>query len=205
MFCLRWTDVIKCRLLTPNHLQMPIRSVIHILQSCMRMSDPIWCIECEILSKSRIKKIPRFFSQLNARLNPGCPPTICNDDDGKHNQTVIHIEADAEYDTLHYIWDFRKQPSVLVALTKPNTTMNIKWERFLNDSPSVLEFSNEPTYTMSFVLTKVSVCDDGAVVCVRHANRPKSSTTGPVFYWLIRRLATADGTARFEPALMPHC
>lgn len=37
----------------------------------------------------------------------------------------------------------------------------------------------------------VCVCDDGAVMCVRHANRPKSSTTGPVFYWLIWRLATA--------------
>lgn len=128
-----------------------------------------------------------FCTQLNAHLNPGCPPTICNGDDDNWNetQTVIHIKADGEHDTLHYIWDFRKQPSVLVALTESNTTMNIKWEQFVNDAPSVLEFSNKPKYTMSFVLSKVSVrCTNGRrCACVTQVFRKQVTPKLHTIYW----------------------
>lgn len=169
----------------------------HSIQS--GTSGPIWCTKCEILSMSPLHFFHWFFfflcSQLNAQLNPGCPPSICNDND---TQTVIHIKADAEHDTLHYIWDFRKQPSVLVALTEPNTTMNIKWEGFLNDSPSVLEFSKKPKYTMSFVLTKVRVCVCVCIAmgrwcaCVTQIARNQVNTIALLLHWLIERLATVD-------------
>lgn len=95
---------------------------------------------------------------MKAELNPECPPKICkNSENGDdETKTLVHITADGENDTLHYIWDFTRQPSVLVALTEHNTNISIKWNQLLTDA-NVLTFSKTPKYTMSFVLTKVSI------------------------------------------------
>lgn len=85
-------------------------------------------------------------------MNPGCPSDNCNNDE---LITLIHVRADGDNDTLHYIWDFNRQPSILVALTELNTNVTIKWDQFSNDA-NLLTFSNKPKYTMSFILTKVS-------------------------------------------------
>lgn len=86
-------------------------------------------------------------------MNPGCPLDICNEDDD--TKTLIHVKADGDNDTLHYIWDFNRQPTVLVALTERNSNLTIKWNQISKDAGTVT-FSSKPKYTMSFVLTKVS-------------------------------------------------
>lgn len=94
---------------------------------------------------------------MSAQLNPGCPN--CKDENGDeiNTTTVIHIQADGESDTLHYIWDLRHTPSVLVALTALNTNVTIEWENFNNDTPNSVSFSNKPIYTTTFLFTKVSM------------------------------------------------
>lgn len=96
-----------------------------------------------------------FFFQLSAQLNPNCPASICKNEEVTEKITLIHVQADGDNDTLHYIWDLTRQPSILVALCDRNTTANIQWNKSLNDVNAV-EFSSKPKYTMSFVLTKVS-------------------------------------------------
>lgn len=71
--------------------------------------------------------------------------------------TLIHVQADGENDTLHYIWDLRRQPTILVALCAKDTNVSIEWNKVAMDV-SVVNFTPNPIYTLSFVLTKVSFC-----------------------------------------------
>lgn len=100
-----------------------------------------------------------LFYQLTAQLNPNCPSSICDNDNKNENDsnetTLIHVKAEGENDTLHYIWDLSRQPSVLVALCDRNTNITIKWNKTLKNADAI-EFTTKPMYTMSFVLTKVS-------------------------------------------------
>lgn len=75
---------------------------------------------------------------------------MCNE-----GQTVVHVRAIGDNDTLHYIWDLNRQPSVLVALTELDVNVTIDWDSLSKDV-SRLTFSTKPKYTMSFILTKVS-------------------------------------------------
>lgn len=89
-----------------------------------------------------------IYFQLETSLNPNWD---INDD----SRTVFYVKANGQNDTLHYIWNFNRQPSVLVALTQLNTNVTFKWNEQTKDTEQ-LTFSDKPKYTMSFVLTKVS-------------------------------------------------
>lgn len=58
-----------------------------------------------------------------------------------------------ENDTLHYVWDLSRQPSVLVALCERDANVSINWNE---TDVKTVQFTIKPKYTMSFVLTKVS-------------------------------------------------
>lgn len=93
--------------------------------------------------------------QLSADLNPSCPSDVCSIDEEDSKITLVHIKADGDNDTLHYIWDLSRQPSVLVALCERNTNVTFEWNSTFKDV-SRINFTTKPKYTMSFVLTKVS-------------------------------------------------
>lgn len=77
-------------------------------------------------------------------------------ENGENNKTtLIHVQADGENDTLHYIWDLTRQPTILVALCEKNTNVTIDWDKTFNDAGTI-NFTSKPKYTMTFVLTKVS-------------------------------------------------
>lgn len=99
-----------------------------------------------------------FVHQLSAQLNPGCPATICENVFEDEKITLVHVQADGENDTLHYVWGLsrHRQPTVLVAVCERNTNVTITYNETLKDADNV-QFSTKPKYTMSFVLTKVSV------------------------------------------------
>lgn len=80
---------------------------------------------------------------------------MCENEDVNNKTTLIHVQADGENDTLHYIWDLTRQPTILVALCEKNTNVTIDWDKTLKDAGTV-NFTSKPKYTMSFVLTKVS-------------------------------------------------
>lgn len=80
---------------------------------------------------------------------------MCGNDELNNKTTLIHVQADGDNDTLHYIWDLTRQPTILVALCEKNTNVTIEWTKTLRDADSV-KFSTKPKYSMAFVLTKVS-------------------------------------------------
>ncbi|KAG4065124.1 hypothetical protein HA402_007521 [Bradysia odoriphaga] len=95
------------------------------------------------------------FRTLTAQLNPDCPPEICYNND-PNIITVVHISSDGQHDTLHYVWDFTGKPSVLIALTSPNTNLTINWRNFMdNKQESSIEFSTKPIYTSTVVLNRL--------------------------------------------------
>lgn len=103
---------------------------------------------CDLSSCNKIRKIIRYPFQLETSLNP-------NWDIHDDARTLFYVKANGDNDTLHYIWNLNRQPSVLVALTQLNANVTFKWNQQTKDTEQ-LTFSEKPKYTMSFVLTKVS-------------------------------------------------
>lgn len=54
---------------------------------------------------------------------------MTSDDENCKSQknTLLHIDAEGPNDSLHYLWNFIDNPSVLVALTNKSSKLNIKW------------------------------------------------------------------------------
>lgn len=90
-----------------------------------------------------------YLFQLETSLNPDWD---VHDD----SPTLFYVKANGRNDTLHYIWNFNRQPSILVALTQLNASVTFKWNQQIKDIEQIT-FSENPKYTMSFVLTKVSI------------------------------------------------
>lgn len=95
--------------------------------------------------------------QLSARLNPDCPEDICTPDGNA--LTLIHIRADSDLDTIHYVWDFTGKPTILVALTRKNASLKINWNDFMDAKPSSVQFSETPIYTFMTVINRVRAGD----------------------------------------------
>ncbi|XP_021706130.1 glycosylated lysosomal membrane protein [Aedes aegypti] len=96
--------------------------------------------------------------KLTARLNPDCPEDVCA---GEGNAlTLIHIRADSDLDTIHYVWDFTGKPTILVALTRKNASLKINWYDLLDAKPSSVQFSETPIYTFMTVINRIFQFDD---------------------------------------------
>ena len=111
-----------------------------------------YCVANNIFTFFYIKEFA--WHQLRSWLNHGCG-TICKD----KNLTTVYLRADGQNDTLHYLWDFDGNPSVLLALTSHSASMNISWEDFLLKKKNSITFTEEPMYTFGVVFNKVSVYD----------------------------------------------
>lgn len=111
-------------------------------------------------------------------MNPDCG-ALCKDT----NLTTVHLRADGPNDTLHYLWDFRGNPSVLLALTSPAASLNISWEDFLARRNNSITFSEEPVYTFGVVINKIiefNDMDDTAVINI--ANITRTNILHPKFF-----------------------
>lgn len=73
----------------------------------------------------------------------------------------MHITADSNTggSSLHYIFDLIGKPSVLIAKTPINTSLNINWTQISVDSNCV-KFSNNPEYVFSTVIDKIVLFND---------------------------------------------
>ena len=85
-------------------------------------------------------------------INPGCG-TKCED----NKNVIIHVKADGPNDTLHHIWDFTKNPIIILALSPLNTELLINWTSFKNYEEGAIKFSAPLLYTFSFMLDKVCI------------------------------------------------
>jgi Lysosomal transcription factor, NCU-G1 len=70
---------------------------------------------------------------------------------------LVHVKADSEWDSIHYLWDFSKgkKPSMLVALTKLNTTVDINWTKYLNNEEHAISFQPAADYVFVVVLNRI--------------------------------------------------
>ncbi|XP_043273742.1 glycosylated lysosomal membrane protein-like isoform X2 [Venturia canescens] len=110
-----------------------------------------------------------IFRMLKTFLNPGC-----NDLCIVENVTTVYLRAEGSTDTLHYIWDFFGNPSLLLAVTSPSTQLNVNWNEYLLNQPNSIQFTEEPQYTFGVVLQKFyefnDVNDTGVLGTMNDAN-----------------------------------
>ncbi|XP_072745661.1 glycosylated lysosomal membrane protein [Anoplolepis gracilipes] len=92
---------------------------------------------------------------LRSRLNPDCDETCRG-----RNVTTLHLSADGPNDTLHYLWDFIGNPSVLLALTPPSTSLDISWKDYLARRGNSFNFSEKPTYSFGVIINKIIEFND---------------------------------------------
>ncbi|XP_074105584.1 glycosylated lysosomal membrane protein [Cotesia typhae] len=92
---------------------------------------------------------------LKYELNPGCG-RVCDE----KSLTTLHLKAEGPNDTLHYLWDFVGNPSVLLAVTSPAAKLNIEWDKYLTRQPKSINFTEEPIYTFGLVIQKIIEFND---------------------------------------------
>uniref|UniRef100_A0A2M3Z6D0 Putative lysosomal transcription factor n=1 Tax=Anopheles braziliensis TaxID=58242 RepID=A0A2M3Z6D0_9DIPT len=97
--------------------------------------------------------------KLKTTLNPHCPSDICQKEAGGLI-TVVHITAESDSDTIHYVWDFTGKPTVMVALTGKHAELRIGWNDFLQNRPNSVNFTEQPQYTFMAVINRIFQYDD---------------------------------------------
>ncbi|XP_078052333.1 glycosylated lysosomal membrane protein isoform X1 [Augochlora pura] len=115
---------------------------------------------------------------LRSWVNPGCGE-LCKDT----NLTTIHLRADGMNDTLHYLWDFRGNPSILLALTSPSAVLHIHWEDFLARKKNSVIFTEEPVYTFGIVINKIIEFNDlNDTAFINISNVVNTNILNPMFF-----------------------
>ncbi|XP_076173147.1 glycosylated lysosomal membrane protein [Ptiloglossa arizonensis] len=92
---------------------------------------------------------------LRSWLNYNCG-TLCKDS----NLTTVYLRAQGFNDTLHYLWDFSGNPSILLAVTSPSTSIDISWDDFIKKKKNSITFSEKPIYTFGIVINKIIEFND---------------------------------------------
>jgi Lysosomal transcription factor, NCU-G1 len=132
---------------------------------------------------------------LSVQLNPGCEsqldPTQCED------ISFVHIEAESANNTLHYIWDFTGSPSLFLAKTNKNTSLNVDWNSFIEGKENSVNFSSSPDFVFSAVIHKILLFEDSNDKAnVNDVNATNVTELDPhLFYWTRENLTQAEGEA----------
>lgn len=98
----------------------------------------------------------KLHRKLTATLNPGCKDQCENDP----SITLVHIAAESDTDTIHYVWDFTSKPTILVALTSKHAQFQINWSQFMDVTPQSVQFSEVPQYTFLAIINRIFQYDD---------------------------------------------
>ncbi|XP_054288517.1 glycosylated lysosomal membrane protein-like [Macrosteles quadrilineatus] len=132
--------------------------------------------------------------KITAKLNPGCDnPSLCKD------AILVHVKAEGLNDTLHHIWDFTWKPSLLLALTEKNTTLNIQWSPFLAGNEDAVKFDSVPKYVYGVVLDKMIEFNDADDTGYLNETNSDSSYISLLdtknFNWKLSNLTNTSGEA----------
>ncbi|XP_076657599.1 glycosylated lysosomal membrane protein A [Halictus rubicundus] len=115
---------------------------------------------------------------LRSWVNPECGP-LCKDT----NLTTVYLRADGLNDTLHYLWDFGGNPSILLALTSPSAFLNISWEDFIAKKKNSITFTEEPVYTFGIVINKIIEFNDiNDTALINITNTVNTNILHPMFF-----------------------
>lgn len=95
--------------------------------------------------------------KLEVELNPDCVnqlnTTICE------KYILVHVTAKSEVNTLHYLFELIGKPTVFVARTPNNSTLNITWSE-IEGSNKAINFSSDPDYVFATVIDKIVLFND---------------------------------------------
>lgn len=119
---------------------------------------------------------------LSVALNPGCEQQIGTSCDVF---TFVHVKAEATNNTLHYLWDFTGIPSLLLAKTDKNSTLEIDWDNFMLGTGNTVKFLPTPEYVFAAVISKIFLFNDvGDKADVNHESVTDIRTIDPhAFAW----------------------
>ncbi|KAJ8669732.1 hypothetical protein QAD02_000991 [Eretmocerus hayati] len=78
------------------------------------------------------------------------------------NQTARlgHVIAAGPNDTIHYIWDFTGNPTILIAVTSPSAKLKIDWKKFLSQTANSVNFTEKPSYSFGVTVERILEFDD---------------------------------------------
>lgn len=91
--------------------------------------------------------------KLSVTLNPGC-------ESGCDDIIFIHVEAKSDENKIHYLWDLTGSPSLFLAKTDINGTLEIKWSDFMSGETNSIKFSSQPDFIFSSVIKNILLFDD---------------------------------------------
>uniref|UniRef100_A0AAG5CRD7 Lysosomal transcription factor n=1 Tax=Anopheles atroparvus TaxID=41427 RepID=A0AAG5CRD7_ANOAO len=112
-------------------------------------------ISLVLLSSALCDEPSKLQRKLRATLNPGCD--IC---ENRTDITLVHIAAESDTDTIHYVWDFTGKPTILVALTGKDARFHINWDLLMDSKPGSVNFTESPRYTFMAVINRIFQYDD---------------------------------------------
>ncbi|XP_031845138.1 glycosylated lysosomal membrane protein [Nomia melanderi] len=125
---------------------------------------------------------------LRSWVNPDCGE-LCKDT----NLTTVYLRADGLNDTLHYLWDFGGNPSVLLALTSSSASLNINWEDFLARKKYSINFTETPVYTFGVIINKIIEFNDiNDTALININNVINTSVLYPMFFQWERKILLQD-------------
>lgn len=97
--------------------------------------------------------------KLTMTLNPDCEKQLGSECDGL---TLVHVKAEAADNILHFIWDFTGKPSLFLAKTDLNATLNMNWTSFMNGEVYSVNFTSQPEFVFSAVISKIFLFNDAS-------------------------------------------
>ncbi|XP_011504557.1 PREDICTED: lysosomal protein NCU-G1-like [Ceratosolen solmsi marchali] len=92
---------------------------------------------------------------LNYAFNEDCKELCKNT-----NVRLAHVTAIGPNDTLHYLWDFTKNPSILIAVTSPAAKLVIDWHKYIMRIPNSLNFTEKPIYIFGVSIERLLEFND---------------------------------------------
>lgn len=150
-----------------------------------------------------MQKCNSISRKLNAKF-------LTSDDENCKSQknTLLHIDAEGPNDSLHYLWNFIDNPSVLVALTNKSSKLNIKWtgdplsklKQTTDCLPQKISFNDSAIFSYGLSIKKIyefnDANDNGVINSSSSAN---INVLNPSYFvWYIRNKAIGDETVELE-------
>lgn len=94
---------------------------------------------------------------MSYELNPDCGD-MCEHYglNSTEFNNIVHVQGSNDDDTLHFIWSTVGAPTVLIAKTDKNVTMEIDWKTLFSPDPShALKFTGKVYYSFAAIMSMV--------------------------------------------------
>lgn len=94
---------------------------------------------------------------LKPEVNPGCAASgsrICN------SSKLIYVRGDNHNTSIHYVWDFNRKPTFLMALTPLTVNMSVNWSKFEHYESNSITFTAPATYIFGVILDQIYEFND---------------------------------------------